>query len=328
MGLPGGWRSPTVTTSGLTMSQPVTVTVVIPMRNAGAWMGETLEAVSRQTIRPSECVVVDDGSTDDSREVVAKSSKRLGLPITLVDGEGRGVAAARNAGIRAATGDVVAFLDADDLWQPSKLERQVQLMGRTDALLCTTGYAFHDDRTGRVFGAVAPPDADRAIDGWMALESDALALSSTAMLRRSVFEEVGGFDERFSLSADLEFVLRVRDHGRVAVVPEVLASYRLHPEQMHRNTDLLAEDAHRLFDERFGDRPSSVLEQRCRGNLDAHLGYCYLIERRPLKAIRRFASVVRTRPMSLVQIPLAARRRRAVRRAGARNLVLEDPPGG
>src|SRR5712675_1199611 len=96
------------------------VSVIIPTYNSGRLVVEAVESALAQTLAPAEILVVDDGSTDDTRDRLAK----FGPPVSYIHQENQGVAAARNRGIRAATGDLVAFLDADDVWHPKKLERQ------------------------------------------------------------------------------------------------------------------------------------------------------------------------------------------------------------
>src|SRR5688572_32276770 len=97
------------------------VSVIIPARNAGRWIREAIESVLAQTAPAHECIVIDDGSTDDTARVAAE----FGAPVRVITTGGRGVAAARNAGAASATGDYLAFLDADDVWLPRKLELQL-----------------------------------------------------------------------------------------------------------------------------------------------------------------------------------------------------------
>jgi len=218
------------------------VSVVIPMYQAGAWIEETLTTVSAQTYKNIETVVVDDGSTDRGADVVAEYAASGSTPVRLVRTVNRGVSVARNTGVLASCGEYVALLDADDLWHPSKLEYQVAQLEESGSPMCTCGYKFFDDRTKRRIGVVRVDDGSAALRGWLALEGNGLALSSTALIRRQVLNELLQFDSLFSISADLDFALRVGKTGHIDALPEVLVRYRVHPGQMHRQISGLARE--------------------------------------------------------------------------------------
>ena len=140
-----------------------TVSVVIPMYQAGPWIGETLESVESQTYPIHECIVVDDGSTDDGPAVVASVADRAQFTVRLISQSNAGVSAARNSGLGIVTGDLVALLDADDIWHPKKIERQVDLMSRVGASSCLSGYAQFDTGSRRVTGVVSFRRPERAL---------------------------------------------------------------------------------------------------------------------------------------------------------------------
>ncbi|SVD63644.1 uncharacterized protein METZ01_LOCUS416498, partial [marine metagenome] len=210
------------------------VSVVIPMFNAGPWIGEALASVVGQSHPVSECVVVDDGSTDDGPTVVEEFAASSSLPVHLLRISHVGVSGARNAGIRATVGDYVAFLDSDDVWAPQKIERQVEAMRRSAAVICTSGYAEFDSDTRTVQGVVVGRWPDRTIRRWLALEGNGLLLSSTGLVRRSALEEVNEFDSRVSICEDLDLAIRLREVGPILIDREVLVGYRQHATQAHR----------------------------------------------------------------------------------------------
>jgi glycosyltransferase involved in cell wall biosynthesis len=114
------------------------ISVIMPCHNAGRWIGEALQSTSIQTRPPDEVIVIDDASTDDSVEQI----KNSGVAVQLLRTNCRNAAAARNLGIEAATGDWLAFLDADDVWYPQHLERAQQLFQRVKMWLFSLIFIF------------------------------------------------------------------------------------------------------------------------------------------------------------------------------------------
>ena len=294
------------------------VSIVIPMYQAGDWIGETLRSVGHQTLPGLEVVVVDDGSTDDGGDIVRRMAAAMSLDLHLVQTPNAGVAAARNRGIDESRGEFIALLDADDLWHPMKLEHQVERLAASEAPLCTCGYEFLDDRTDRRTAVVAHVDGSNAIDRWLALEGNGLALASTALVRRSALDDLRRFDPAFSVSADLEFALRIAEVGPIDVVPEVLVRYRIHAGQMHRQVSGLAGDLERLHDRVFAGGTDPRFERRCRANLDAHLGYVHLRSRRVRAGMRHLVRAARRDARRLVTVPVRAFARRTGRWLRAR----------
>jgi glycosyltransferase involved in cell wall biosynthesis len=202
----------------------LSVSVVIPVRNGERFLAEALESVRDQTLSPHEVIVVDDGSTDRTVEIAHAFHARV------IPSDRPGVSAARNAGIAAARGEVIALLDHDDLWEPRKLERQVACLEEHPE----AAYVWC-----RV-GALVEPGAERT--GWMREEILAgrdyvMVMPSALVVRRSTFDAIGGFATEFDVCEDLDWVLRVRDAGmRGLRVEERLVRYRIHGE----NTTVVA----------------------------------------------------------------------------------------
>jgi len=123
------------------------------MYQAGAWIGEALTSVDAQTYPVLECIVVDDGSTDDGADVVRAFARTSACEVRLVFQKNSGVSAARNAGLALAAGDLIALLDSDDFWHPSKLATQVRHLEQEGSAACLTGYSIVDSATRRIVGA-------------------------------------------------------------------------------------------------------------------------------------------------------------------------------
>jgi len=290
------------------------VSVVIPMFQAEAWIADTLASVAAQTHAEVETIVVDDGSSDLGAELVSVFAESAERPVRLFRTTNSGVAAARNLGIAESNGAYVALLDADDLWHPAKLESQVAQLERSGSPMCTCGYEFFDDRTRRRIGVVRVDDGSAALRGWLALEGNGLALASTALIRRHVLDNLRRFDSTFSISADLDFALRMGETGHIDALPEVLVRYRVHPGQMHRRLEGVSRNMAALYDLLPIERYGLPFARRCRSNLDAHVGYSLLIRGQPAKALGHLACSLRRDPRRLVTLPVHALFRRVGRR--------------
>lgn len=199
------------------------VSVVIPVYNARDVIGETIETVLAQTWKDREIVVVDDGSSDGSGDIVRSFGER----VRYVRQENGGVARARNRGIAESTGEYVALLDHDDLWHPTKLDRQVAVLdGRPEVGMVVTDVA-HLDREGKPMGVIGagynPSEAFARL-----FVRGFVPTPSAAMIRRSVLETVGGFDERFHSAGldDHELWTRIAARYEIANIAEPLTYHR------------------------------------------------------------------------------------------------------
>lgn len=202
------------------------VSVVIPAHNASAFVAEAIGSVLTQSYEKLEVVVVDDGSSDGTAEIADSfEDERL----RVIRQSNAGPSRARNNGLAMTSGDFVAFLDADDLWFPNKLERQL-LSLRSDERISAIGCLMHyRSSSGRVLGVtgqtVEDSDQERIINARLL----PFPLSAT-LFRRSTVDAVGGFDEVLRDAAeDLDLLARVGRHGRIACIDEVLGVYRIHP---------------------------------------------------------------------------------------------------
>ena len=208
------------------MTQPFLVSAIIPTYNRRTILPRALESVLAQTRQPDEVIVIDDGSTDGTGDMLGETfAHRFGERLRYVWQANAGVSAARNHGMRLARGDAFAFLDSDDTWLADKTERQVAwLAARRDYGMVLCDVERTDDNLRRidVFHRrdVIPED------GWALrwlLHNPALVPASV-MMRRGVFEDVGGFDESLRTAEDLEYHLRVARRWRIGVIEETLVS--------------------------------------------------------------------------------------------------------
>ena len=200
-------------------SQTPMVSVIIPAYNCASFIDDTLESVYRQRYKNWELILVDDGSTDNTKAVLAPHMNRIRYYFQ----GNQGTAAARNAGLEKARGEVVAFLDHDDLWLPEKLELQVRAMQtwRDCGLVFTDGKSFDESgirgnsliskRLREWIRLHGTPDALVA-KGWLAREFfflNQITSASSVMARKECIDNVGGFDEAISVADDYDLWLRV-----------------------------------------------------------------------------------------------------------------------
>jgi glycosyltransferase involved in cell wall biosynthesis len=207
------------------MSDKPRVTVVIPTFNRAAFVVEAVDSVLRQSYQDFEVVVCDDGSTDDTAACI----ETYGPPVRYLRLEHTGCPGApRNRGIDAARGELVAFLDDDDLWEPAKLALQVELLDKESADL-----VYSDRRVE--FEAGVPPEiiispSPQGRERWLDLVLQGHFPSvCTALMRRSLLQLAGGFDEDLVTGEDLDLWLRLGSVARTVRVPEPLVIVRRRP---------------------------------------------------------------------------------------------------
>lgn len=230
------------------------VSVVIPVYNGARFLSQAIDSVLAQTYPAVEVVVVDDGSTDDSRALIAGYGDR----IVAVHQNNGGVARARNAGIRAGRGELVAFLDQDDWWRPEKIAAQVRVFQSDPGIgLVHTGVAHYDQRAQAFVGRLNPHDAPHQLVGrcYERLLLGNGIYNATVMVRRTALDAVGHFDASIAGNtvADYELWLRLARRFTLAYVPDELAVFRLHADQgTWKRRDMLAAEL-RVLEQALAD---------------------------------------------------------------------------
>lgn len=234
------------------MTSPL-VSVVIPTYNYGRYICETVASALGQTCSPIEVIVVDDGSTDDTRERLAAYGDR----VRYIHQQNRGLSAARNTGIRAAEGHYIALLDSDDLWLPDKLERQMTLAVQQPdtGLIATERYAI--DETGRRLDYVAEccsRDGFRELTMRDLLEYPAFSPSSI-LARRDCLLTVGGFNESLTAVEDMEMWVRMAARFRVVRLNATLTAQRFHSKSMSHQADSMFRNHQKAITQLFAEIP-------------------------------------------------------------------------
>ncbi|MCG3148419.1 MAG: hypothetical protein PCFJNLEI_01862 [Verrucomicrobiae bacterium] len=234
-----------------------TVSVVIPAYNCARFLAQAVESVLAQTCPPTEVIVVDDGSTDDTAEVAAS----FGTRIHLIRQPNRGPAVARNTGIEAAQGEWIAFLDSDDVWFPDKLERQVAAL-QPGGLLCGEVLVFSGmdlpTPPARQPSPITEVPFERLLQrNWIA--------TSTVVVPRSALVEVGGFNKRYRGPEDFDCWLSLAYRGvpvRKMMTP--VAGYRIIPQSLSQQVERMRDQELEIVSHWSRLKGRSLSTQICR----------------------------------------------------------------
>jgi glycosyltransferase involved in cell wall biosynthesis len=264
------------------------VTAVIPTYNYGRFVAEAVESALAQTYSPVEVVVVDDGSTDDTAERLQPYRGR----IRYLYQENRGLSGARNAGMRAARGEYVALLDSDDTWKPEKIAAQMSLAlaHGYQAVVCWSEW---------------PKGVTEAL-GFEDCFFSAPGFGSTALMRKSLFNEVGEFDETLRSVEDRDMMLRLtRDGRKIGVLVGDYVTIRDHPGNMSKNAAAMERNFLRVLDKAF-DWPAArrryVLKAMAYSNACVDCSWMYFAQGERRKALARLLKA-----FGLFPLPIGAR---------------------
>jgi glycosyltransferase involved in cell wall biosynthesis len=241
------------------------VSVIIPNYNYGRYLRQAVESALNQTLRPHEIIVVDDGSTDESRDIL----REFGDSVIVIEQSNKGVAAARNNASAIATGNFLAFIDADDFWHASKLEKQMQVF-QSDAEIgfvhCGSTYV---DENGAILKEYVTGE-----QGWVAdslLKFHEVVIANTIVVERKLFAKIGGYDTTRELhpSEDWDLCYRLARESKLGFVREPLLFYRQHGRGGHENIAKMERAMLIAFNKAFCDPLNDIqqLRREAYGNL-------------------------------------------------------------
>jgi glycosyltransferase involved in cell wall biosynthesis len=275
------------------------VSVIIPNYNHARYVGDAIRSVLAQSYRSHEIIVVDDGSTDDSRDVITA----FGDQVRYLPQENSGLSAARNAGIMASTGALLGVLDADDMYEPDYLSTLVPaLQAAPDAAGIYCGYRFVDEANRPLPQIECREVAPDRLFG--ALLDGNFLVPESILLRRRCYDEVGLFDEALRSCEDWDVWLRVTRAHRILHSGRILTRHRVLPHSMSANPDRMLSHRLAVLRKHVGPEPADALSiggavegdigRRAYGR--AHLAGCveYLQvgdQARALHCFRRMAAV-------------------------------------
>jgi glycosyltransferase involved in cell wall biosynthesis len=223
--------------------------------NYGRWIGEAIQSVLDQTFKDFEFIVADDGSTDNTAEIVASFPG-----VKYMWQENRGPASATNAGVAISQGEYLAFTGADDNLMPTALEKANEIMDKHPEVGMVYGQAYMMDADGHIYRIRGSSVLNKSaiIDGKEQIKELLFEnrIIPSMMVTRRCFDAVGGIDEELrAIAEDRHFCIKVAKKFSLAYIAEPIVRYRLHGNQMHRHVDpKLAETAfHLVMDEIYGD---------------------------------------------------------------------------
>jgi glycosyltransferase involved in cell wall biosynthesis len=228
--------------------KPGIVSVVVPCYNGAKYIDDAIWSVRKQIYKDVEIVAVNDGSTDNTQALLEKHASEDSR-VRVISQSNRGLAGARNTGIREAKGEYLCFLDADDVLLPEKLDKQVRFLNENPSVdLVYSDYFIGDphlDPVGLV--AVRIPKAD-LIDAY-ACRNWFGAMSP--LVRMSLINRVGGFDESLPASEDWDYWIRCAQVGTFAYMPGITAIYRRHEGEMHKDRKRMFNSGMRVIEKHF-----------------------------------------------------------------------------
>ena len=286
------------------------VSVIIPVYNYARFVGRAVDSVLAQTYSPVECVVVDDGSTDDTPQVLA----RYGDRIRAIRQENRGLSAARNTGIRAARGEYVAILDSDDYFRPDKLAKQVALIESAPGLGAVGCDVQHVDRDGKELYRRHFADPPAALDAQLRAVATRQAWvggsGSGGLFPRSVFDQVGLFDETLRAAEDWDMWLRIAAVRPIRNASDAEVCICLHGTGSFRNAEKMETNQWKVYEravERWPDVLDARTRRRMRANILADAGGEYVFGKEYKMALQRYTASLRQWPMQRLRWYAVAR---------------------
>jgi Glycosyltransferases, probably involved in cell wall biogenesis len=281
------------------------VSVIIPCYNRRDFIAETVESVLRQTWPNIELIVVDDGSTDGSREIL----ESFGSKLQLMEHPGRanrGQSAAINLGIEACTGEYVAILDSDDLFAPQKIEKQVTFLIDHPEIGLVYANGNSIDVRGNVLYKFYDKDHSEPSFSARILLDCYFLIPNNSLIRKSVFASSGLFDEDLRAAQDHDMAIRISEVARIAYIPECLFYYRRHKDSISfKNVKTRWQNGYRILWKacRRHRYPLKIILGRL-AVLNFRMAQCHLEEKQYVKAAMYLLAAGLTDPLRSIRVLL------------------------
>ncbi|RSL17545.1 glycosyl transferase family 2 [Edaphobacter aggregans] len=240
-----------------------TVDVIIPSFNAAHYLPAAIESVVSQTFDDWQILLVDDGSTDNTAEVIAPFLERLGSKFKYIKQNNRGLPAARNTAIKASTAEFLALLDADDVWLPCRLSESLKAFAERPQAGLAYGLVTTIDPEGQLGRTFAgnPRYAEGNIAPYIYMRKVELPCP-TMTFRRKCVDEVGLFDETMRATEDRDLWLRIALRYEVAFVPKVIAHYRISPGSMSTDPNRMLRAQLQFINKHYGAPGCGILARQ------------------------------------------------------------------
>lgn len=246
------------------------VSIILPAYNCAAFLPHSIGSILAQTYNSYEIIVIDDGSTDNTKEVLEPFSQRIKY---IQFEQNRGLPIARNAGIRSAQGKYIAFIDADDLWLPEKLQTDVgYFQQHPEVSMVFSKHINIDDRGCELNGSTKKQLPSGNIFIQLFYEQNFI-ISSSVVVRKEVFETTGLFDEQLVNCQDWDMWLRIAFHFKVAGINTPLVKYRHNPHSLSKNRNNVLKYQKIVIDKiynKFKNSENSITEKLYKKRLASH----------------------------------------------------------
>lgn len=244
------------------------VSIVIPAYNAARYLSETIVSVINQTYTNWELIVVNDGSKDETL-TIAKSFANKDPRIHIVDKSNTGVSDSRNTGIKVAKGDVLFFLDADDVWNIDNITEKIKRLNEPSCHAVYSACEIIDEKSVS-FSRFLSGSANLRLEDMLLSKGNYTTAPSGIAVKRNVLDKIGGFDTNLSNNADQDFFIRILATGfKIAYIPDTLWKYRMHGNSMSKNVALLEKDLLYVFNKAAKNNlfVSPAFKRRCFANV-------------------------------------------------------------
>ena len=263
------------------------VSVIIPAYNAMTYLPETLESVLQQTFTDFEVLIVDDGSLDN---IVQWANGLTDDRVKFIFQSNEGVSTARNLAISKASGDYIAFLDADDLWEKTKLEKQAQFLDDNPTVGLVATWMILTDKQGNP-GVEVKIDFEQGNIRKELIEISLIPCGSIPMVRRVCFDKVGLFDPTLRFGEDWEMWTRIAADYDFGLIKETLVYYRQHSTNSSKNSQQILPDFDRLIEKMFDSVPQELLAIKAKtyGRMNLYIAWKSL-ENEDYKGARDFSN--------------------------------------
>ncbi len=257
------------------------ISVIIPAYNAMNYLPETLESVFKQTFTDFEILIINDGSSDNLVEWVSQIADSR---VKLISQVNQGVSAARNTGISNSQGEYIAFLDADDLWEPTKLEKQLNCLEANPKVGLAYTWTAFINQLSQPTGVSIVSHAEGNV--WEEiLVRDMISTGSSTMIRAECFDRVGLFDSNLSLGEDRDMWTRIAAIYPFAVIKESLTLYRRHPQNTSKTNKKIIPQLSQVIEKIFQNTPENLfyLKNRSYGWMNIFAAWTAIEEEKDYK---------------------------------------------
>ena len=274
------------------------VSVIIPLYNSNPFIMETLDSVLSQSYEDMEVITVDDGSSDNTGDLVrSRGDKRL----VYIRQDNAGISAARNRGLSVAKGEYIAFIDHDDKWLPGKIAKQMALFNSQKDLGLVYSDAYIVNAAGQrggTFFKISKPHCGMVFEYMM---NGNFIPVLTAVIKKSITEKTGYFDQRYKIAEDWDYFIRVSKICPVSFVDAPLAEYRVHASSFSRNRVLMLEEVIDILMKLLAhaDRRSNIILKRNLSSYSSLLGSICLKSGDLLKARDIFSKAAAYSPVNI-----------------------------